>query len=1341
MKRLICAVLVTVFFISSIPAFTLAAGSEAQTVQFRTVWENPYTLTTYHPDNEVNSTFYTFPQVIWNGSQYVNYILNSSDMSAGIGSVYIKVCPDHTVFYDPHQKEEEIESESWNVECYNTSSLEWETDCPISNSVCYLVNSSGIYFDRTTILRSGATLDEQYWLRIGSELKISVTLHPVQATEYSLIWQLGGVSGTKARWLTTTQNITAQLVNDPSCSSVQFASGNESKSLVDWSDAFIFNESTEKYTTCFQQLEFQKGVSDGQCQARISFGDFMLAPEEPLTLDPYVATFNSTGASSGFIEQYGLSYPPPLPNGGTLVDTGDSLYVGQNYNQGNGGYMIDRSYLSFDTSSIPAMAYNMSATLQLEAGLLSSLVNFTVQVWGGNQPVCSGNLTIMDGTQPIYNDDLNADSWGSGRVQVAAWNTANYQSGVYVNLTIPPNQINKVDSTEFELNSSREGTPPGGDEFVQFYGDNSTGNGPELEVSYCLDTVTINGETWFYRNASTSKVVIVLFGAYWYEDHLEIRSIDWLGDLSYNDRPEKDIGKIMFIDALIASGFSVYTPSCSSINPVDAPSQAIGYVSNYKSDSTWVQDLTMDLMYNASYTQVYLFGFSGGGIVVGNEIQKDYAFRFSAAVMNCAVVDWSIATGQIYHTAGTSSKARVATSFVENVNDTLSTLPPTIVYNQMLSYWGNETVQKEWHDWMGGHGDFFTPNCTCLDPPYENDSVAVIGWFNAYHPPNTPFIATGSQTIVANTGYSYSSGTVDPNGQNVSYQFNWGDGTSNTTGYYPSGTNVTCTHAWSNQGSYNITVLAQDSQNSSFWSPPLTVNVYSASITGCNVYYSDASQNLTTFDMDAQQDYNVTVNFTWHAARTYDVSLLVAVLNPNGVWAWYSYPGVYFDVLDPNNYTEPLQIMKWIPSAGTGTLMITLTSNSSYCAVPWNEAVKIVSSNNPPNSPSFTYGTWSGYNGTIYNYGANATDPDGDNIQYVFNWGDGTANTTTAWSASGVQGTAHHKWTSPGTYNITVYVYDPYRACSSNTTTVTMTQRGGGCPYVYDWNGSAYVKDNNILPASENGNGTDTKDYYLLQQPLVPVFSTKQKSVYSLQIGEFENDTDYIDQAQLIAVDHSQGTGIAVTQQGQIIAYKNLASPITCIDNNDNSELAEISSMNGNVSDPSTYYQGNKGDWLLLDFGTVTGPHANLILRDDMKCIADNCIDVQVPNATGGWQTIDVLNPRDFWSMEAVNMTAYLPANGDFIVRLLWTQTHRLDYVGLDTSPPAPVQVSSAPPTLAIHSTLGNVTSKLLYDDEQCVELVNGQQITIWFTLPSQAKGTTRSFILYTDGYYYTITP
>jgi len=52
---------------------------------------------------------------------------------------------------------------------------------------------------------------------------------------------------------------------------------------------------------------------------------------------------------------------------------------------------------------------------------------------------------------------------------------------------------------------------------------------------------------------------------------------------------------------------------------------------------------------------------------------------------------------------------------------------------------------------------------------------------------------------------------------------------------------------------------------------------------------------------------------------------------------------------------------------------------------------------------------------------------------------------------------------------------------------------------------------------------------------------------------------------------------------------------------------------------------------------------------------------------------------------------------------------------------------------------LGVVTGKLLYDDENCVELINGQQVALAFIMPNQAQGTTRDFIFYTNGYYYTM--
>jgi hypothetical protein len=74
--------------------------SEAHVSSVRTVWENAWTLTTFHENGKVNSTFFPFPQVIWNGSEWVDYIFNSSDISGGIGSVYVKFRPTYATIYE-----------------------------------------------------------------------------------------------------------------------------------------------------------------------------------------------------------------------------------------------------------------------------------------------------------------------------------------------------------------------------------------------------------------------------------------------------------------------------------------------------------------------------------------------------------------------------------------------------------------------------------------------------------------------------------------------------------------------------------------------------------------------------------------------------------------------------------------------------------------------------------------------------------------------------------------------------------------------------------------------------------------------------------------------------------------------------------------------------------------------------------------------------------------------------------------------------------------------------------------------------------------------------------------
>ena len=525
----------------------------------------------------------------------------------------------------------------------------------------------------------------------------------------------------------------------------------------------------------------------------------------------------------------------------------------------------------------------------------------------------------------------------------------------------------------------------------------------------------------------------------------------------------------------------------------------------------------------------------------------------------------------------------------------------------------------------------------------------VIALENVNNPPSVPLISGNSRGYVY-TNYTCIANSTDPEGDNVYYLFNWGDGTNSTVGPAQSHANTTATHQWTRPGTYNVTATSRDtygaSNNQS--SSPLVLNV-TQNDNGC---LGDASN-------------------THASATTYSQGVPTGALynsSPEDTQDWYKFHAnsgdlIKIDMTPPSGIDFDLELYRQGDAVNS--------YNGSYYAAGYTE--QIISTANET-------GWW---RAKIFIYAGDG--------QYTF----------------------HVSVTAPG-------------------------GGGGGCPYVYAWNGTSYVKDNNILPASENGNGTDVEDHYKLEQPLVPFFQGQQVSLYSLQLLEFEHEHDYVDQVNLLAVDHSQGTSIAVTPEGEILTYQNPVSPASCVDNYGNSRLGEVGRMDGNVSMQSTYFQGYAGDWLLLNFGRVTAENAKLILRDDQKC-ADVCINMQVPDQAGNWQTVEVLHPRDYWAVEAVNLTAYVPANGDFIVRLLWTATHRLDYVGLDTTSQEACEFHQASVFLAVHSTEGNVIRKILENDQIYTELVPGERIQLAFFLPSN-QNQERAFILHTEGHYNLIT-
>ena len=81
-------------------------------------------------------------------------------------------------------------------------------------------------------------------------------------------------------------------------------------------------------------------------------------------------------------------------------------------------------------------------------------------------------------------------------------------------------------------------------------------------------------------------------------------------------------------------------------------------------------------------------------------------------------------------------------------------------------------------------------------------------------------------------------------------------------------------------------------------------------------------------------------------------------------------------------------------------------------------------SNEPPNSPDKPSGETDCLIEQDYTYSASATDPDQDQLYYMFDWGDGTTSSWIGPYPSGSQAQASHLWYNKGMFNVAVKAKD-----------------------------------------------------------------------------------------------------------------------------------------------------------------------------------------------------------------------------------------------------------------------------------------------------------------------------
>lgn len=300
------------------------------------------------------------------------------------------------------------------------------------------------------------------------------------------------------------------------------------------------------------------------------------------------------------------------------------------------------------------------------------------------------------------------------------------------------------------------------------------------------------------------------------------------------------------------------------------------------------------------------------------------------------------------------------------------------------------------------------------------DGIRYIYPDSGNQPPNTPSSPTGPGTGDPGVSYSFSATTTDPDGDQVAFKFDWGDGgESGWSSYVNSGGSASMSHSWSGQGTYQVTAKAKDINGAeSGWSsphqivtghPPNTPSSASGPDTG--THGPSYSFTATTTDPDGDQ---VAFKFDWGDGSQSGWSSFVA----SGGSATMSH--------------------SW---SGQTTYQVKAKAKDTYGGESaWSAGHDIVIGQ-PPTTPSSPSGPPSGMRDVSYSFTATTTDPDGDQVAFKFDWGDGTESGWTSFVNSGSSASMSHSWSSEGTYQVKVQAKDAYDAESGWSAARSITIR------------------------------------------------------------------------------------------------------------------------------------------------------------------------------------------------------------------------------------------------------------------------------------------------------------
>jgi hypothetical protein len=297
------------------------------------------------------------------------------------------------------------------------------------------------------------------------------------------------------------------------------------------------------------------------------------------------------------------------------------------------------------------------------------------------------------------------------------------------------------------------------------------------------------------------------------------------------------------------------------------------------------------------------------------------------------------------------------------------------------------------------------------------------------------------------------------------------------------------------------------------------------------------------------------------------------------------------------------------------------------------------------------------------------------------------------------------------------------------------------CPVLYAYNGEEFIRENPLLTACEqNGYQEAVTDYYRVTAPV----AVTDRAV-RFQLREEENEVTFLDDLELITVDHKSGSRVAATVDGRIFVLDKTGAPISAVDDQGVDRLAELSSKDGrffNAVSPGylTVTFPISDDYIGIDLGSVKKLDCRPPPRG--KVLADNSertgLTVEYKVNGGLWKRVPTMPPRVVQKDQFVFIDGLSGRDGTITLKVSWENSYTTDAILQFTpSTETPITNEHAASDITFHRVDGKTAALKSVAGTQPLKMVQGEILDLLFrTGSAPARGMTRDYIIKATGYY-----